>query len=109
MEINNLSQFKKAISAKKPFVIIEHYIHTQYTGTVRIPNVVQTNGFYSKAKDEPTNPQSLANNGIGVWMSYGKASDWLFDGETITAYHRWKPCNSDTEKIEPIMKIKFVA
>jgi hypothetical protein len=108
MEINNLSQFKKAINAKTPFIIIEHYIHPQYTGTVRIPSVLQTNGFYSKAKDEPRNPQSLANNGAGVWMGYGKASDWEFDGETIKAYHRWKPSNSDTEKVEPIMKIKFI-
>lgn len=78
MEIKNLSQMKKAIAAKTPFTIIKHYLHPECDGQVRVPNVVQTNGFYSVEKDKPDSPVSVANDGKGYWIGYGKASDWSF-------------------------------
>lgn len=126
MTIQNLSQLKKAINAKTPFVIVKHYIHPQYTGQKRVPHVLQTNAFYSIAVDD--NPKyddngnplvselvlrtNLSNCGKGVYMPYGKASDWSFDGELITAYKRWYPYNGwgkKEERLDPIMTIKFVA
>lgn len=48
--IKNLSQLKKAINEKKEFKIVRHYIHPDYEGQVRVPNIIQTNGFYSVEK-----------------------------------------------------------
>lgn len=84
MLIKNLSQLKKAVAAKMPFRIVEHFIKPELTGQLRVPNVVQTNGFYSVEKDKPGSRVSLANNGKGYWLDYGKASNWMFDGENIT-------------------------
>ena len=84
MEVKNLSQFKKAIASKRPFRIIKHYVKPEAEGQIRVPNVVQTNGFYSVEKDNPTSPVSIANNGKGYWMQYGKACDWRFDNGICT-------------------------
>lgn len=78
MEIKNLSQLKKSIKIGTEFHIIEHYVRPEYNGQTRKISKVQTNGFYSIIKSEPEHKCSKANNGLGVWCSYGKASDWLF-------------------------------
>jgi hypothetical protein len=84
MIVKNLSQLKKAISAKTPFRIVEHYIKPEFSGQVRLPNVIQTNGFYSVEDGKPDSKVSQANYGKGYWLDYGKASEWTFDGEYIT-------------------------
>ena len=88
MIVKNLSQFKKAVAAKTPFRIVEHYIHPECTGQIRVPNVIRTNAFYSVEKDNPDSKVSRANGGMGYRMDYGKASDWIFDGDYITAIYR---------------------
>lgn len=77
--IKNLSQLKKAINNGASFKIIEHYIHPEYTGQIRKPNIIQTNGFYSIVPNDPKNEVTEANNGKGSWFEYGKVSDWKFE------------------------------
>ncbi len=77
--IKNLSQLKKAINEKKEFKIVRHYIHPDYEGQVRVPNIIQTNGFYSVEKNKPDSKVSAANNGKGIVFYYGKARDWSFE------------------------------
>ena len=89
--VKNLSQFKKAISAGYAFKIIKHYIKPELSGQIRKPNKVQTNAFYSVVYGEPNNPVSLANDGKGYYLNYGKAGDWDFTGDTIMMYAGGNP------------------
>jgi hypothetical protein len=86
MEIKNLSQLKKAIQAKTPFVFVEHNLHPECVGQIRIPNIIQTNAFYSVVKDEPDHPVSKANCGMGYRMDFGKADRWEFDNGICKAF-----------------------
>ena len=78
MTIKNLAQLKREIANKHPFRIVKHYFHDRYTGTIRTPNVIQTNGFYSIISGEPDNAATLANYGKGVWCDYGTAKCYDF-------------------------------
>ena len=89
--INNLSQLKKAINNGQSFKILKHYIHPEYTGQVRKPNKIQTNGFYSIVENEPNNPLNTVNYGKGSWVEYGKASEWTFDNGVCKFAYRGKP------------------
>lgn len=89
--VKNLSQFKKAISAGYAFKIVKHYIKPKLSGQIRKPNKVQTNAFYSVVYGEPNNPVSLANDGKGYYLNYGKAGDWDFTGDTIKMYAGGNP------------------
>ena len=115
MVIKNLAQLKRAIEARTPFEIVKHFVHPQCTGQIRVANVIQKNGFYSVTKGEEYNEINSYNCGKGSWMPYGKASDWKFDGETITAnVTRFKtridkngfPYRDFHE--EPVMTIRFL-
>lgn len=79
MKIKNLSQLKKAIKEGHKFIIRKHYIKPEYEGQIRKPNWVLTNGFYSIENEKPDSEVTLANNGKGSWIEYGKASDWEFE------------------------------
>lgn len=87
MEIRNLSQLKKAINDGQCFVIQKHYLKPAYTGQIRKPNKIQTNGFYGIVLNEPENEVSKANAGKGSWFAYGKASDWIFDNGLCKCTH----------------------
>lgn len=89
--VKNLSQFKKAITAGYAFKIVKHYIKPELSGQIRKPNKVQTNAFYSVVQGEPNNPVSLANDGKGYYLNYGKAGDWDFTGDTIKMYAGGNP------------------
>lgn len=79
MKIKNLSQLKRAIKSGCKFIIRKHYIKPEYEGQIRKPNVVLINGFYSIEDGNPDSKITLANNGKGSWIEYGKASDWKFE------------------------------
>lgn len=79
MEIKNLAQLKRAINNGQCFVIQKHHIKPDYTGQIRKPNKIQTNGFYSIVVNEPENEVTKANAGKGSWFAYGKAKDWIFE------------------------------
>ena len=89
--VKNLSQFKKAISAGYAFKIVNHFVKPELAGQIRQPNKVQTNAFYSVVYGEPDNPVSLANDGKGYYLNYGKAGDWDFTGDTIKMYASGNP------------------
>ena len=81
--VQNLNQFKKAIAAGTCFEIVKHYIHPEYTGQKRIPNVIQTNGFYSAVLMPDGTKNANWNYGKGLWYGYEKAADYEFDGDVI--------------------------
>lgn len=90
MIVKNLSQFKREIKGGRNFKIIEHFIKPECNGEIRIPSVVQTNGFYSKIKDDATN-RSNSNYGKGIWIEYDKAKDYIFNEDgTIIQKGVWK-------------------
>lgn len=106
MEIKNLSQLKKAIQAKMPFVFTEHNIHPDCVGQIRVPHILQSNAFYSVIKDDPEHPISKANDGMGYRMDFGKASMWQFENGICTAFlMRWR--NGQYERI-PAFSFKFI-
>ena len=92
-DIKNLNQMKKAINAGRSFRVIKHYIHEDYTGQIRKPNVIQTHGFYSICENDPESRATKANGGKGVYLEYGKAGDYEFTDKSILIKHRnGKPC-----------------
>jgi hypothetical protein len=106
MEIKNLSQLKKAINAGHQFVILEHYFHPKYTGHIRKPVTLQTNGFYSANIEDLAAGVPLANYGKGIWCDYGKASEWLFENGECTRIQCRKKSSGETI-VEPVFRIKF--
>lgn len=88
MEIKNLAQLKRVIKEGRKFIIRKHYIRSECEGQIRNPNVVQTNGFYSIEDEKPDSKITLANNGKGSWIKYGKASDWKFENGLCKQYFR---------------------
>lgn len=86
--VKNLSQLKKALTMGTKFVMVEHFIRPEFKGQKRIVKVVQTNGIYSAIDGEPDNPLSNVNYGKGLWLSFGKASDWTFDNGIATCINQ---------------------
>jgi hypothetical protein len=106
MEIRNHAQFKRAIKEKKCFIIRQHYIKPEFTGQLRKPNIVQTNGFYSITPDDLNSKVSTANYGKGYWLEFGKASDWVFEnGLCRLKQHR---IHSNIPVGEFVIDIEFV-
>lgn len=87
MEIKNLSQLKRAIDNGCCFIIQTHYLKPQYTGQIRKPNKIQTNGFYSIVPGEPDNEVTTANAGKGSWFAYGSAREWTFEDGLCKCTH----------------------
>lgn len=96
MEIKNLAQLKKAIKSGNKFIIRKHYVRPEYEGQIRKPNVIQTNGFYSIEDGKPDSKVTLANNGKGSWIEYGRASDWKFENGICKQSY----CGRETWEIE---------
>ncbi len=82
--MNTLSELKRSLQKGTCFLIVEHFIKPELTGQIREVNIVQTNGIYSKVKDEPDNPVSTANYGKGYWMPFDKAKNWEFKNGEAT-------------------------
>lgn len=81
--INNLSQFKKAIAERRMFEVVEHYVFPERKGEKRVPNIVQTNGFYSAVVLPDGTKKKDWNNGAGLWYGYEKANCYEFCGDII--------------------------
>lgn len=88
VHIKSLAHFKREMKAGKKFKILRHFVKPGYTGQVRVPQVVQTNGMFSGIAGERTAQVSLQNGGRGSWIDFGKASDWEFreDGVCFQSY-----------------------
>lgn len=116
MIIKNLTQLKRAIEARTPFLIVKHYVHPEFTGQVRVANVVQTNCFYSVVMHDKDNEINYWNGGKGIRMPYGKAREnWMFDGDYITAIRERRKSYTGDDGMyhedwwdEKVMTIKFL-
>ena len=76
--IKNLSQFKKAMNEGYIFEIVEHFVHPEMAGQKRYVSKMQTNSMYTKVYGDPDNKLNSCNNGLGSFIQFGKASDWVF-------------------------------
>lgn len=85
MRIKNLAQLKRVIQEKKEFIIRAHR-HEKCLGQKRVPNIVQSNGFYSVISGQPEHEVSCANSGKGSWTDFGKATQWEFQEEKCSMY-----------------------
>lgn len=83
--INNLSQLKKHIENGGTYEILEHNVFPNSVGEIRQASTTQTNGFYVKAINKDNECRTnQGNNGRGLFVLYGKASEYVFEKDTIT-------------------------
>lgn len=85
MKIKTLSDIKREMKNKRPYYIVDH-MRNEFIGQVRIANVIQANGVYIHEYNNPDSGVTLANNGRGSWLEYGKAKDWEIDKLTGHCY-----------------------
>lgn len=83
LQIKNLADLKRHIKLGTELVTTSHQYHSDIVGLSRVVTKVQTNGFYSKIKDQPDHKWSTCNHGVGFWTPYNKAGAYRFDGSKI--------------------------
>ena len=83
--VKNLSQLKNALSSGSYFIITYHR-KLETIGQIRRVNIANTQGIYSTIPDDPSSSVSTANCGKGVWLAFGKASNWHFSDEGASLY-----------------------
>lgn len=76
MAFKNLSELKRYIKLGTEFKATRHKYHPDIVGLTRVVTKVQTNGFYSKIKDEPNHRFSDCNGGKGFFTELGKAGGY---------------------------------
>ena len=74
LQIKNLTDLKRHIKLGTEIVATSHQYHPDIVGLTRVVTKVQTNGFYSKIKDQPDHKWSTCNHGSGFWSPYSKAN-----------------------------------
>lgn len=89
MTVKNLNQFKKAMKDGYMFEIIEHFVHPDFTGQRRYVNEFHPTYIYTKVQKE--HKLNSYNNGKGIHMAFGKASDWVFCGGICQQKKNGKP------------------
>lgn len=100
MNIKNITQFKKYNHVGMNFEVVSHSHFKDMIGKIRQVTKIQSNGFYSVIKDEPTNKYSMKNNGLGVFTDYSKAKYYQFDKNMITCFDDRNPTNEVLYKIK---------
>ena len=83
LRIKNLADLKRHIRLGTELVATAHQYHPDIVGLTRVVTKVQTNGFYSKIKDQPDHKWSTCNHGAGFWSPYNKAGAYRFTGTAI--------------------------
>lgn len=83
MAFKNLAELKRYIKIGTEFKATSHKYHPDIVGLTRVVTKVQTNGFYSKIKDEPNHRFSDCNGGKGFFTEVGKAGGYIFDGTAV--------------------------
>lgn len=83
LQIKNLADLKRHIRLGTELVATAHQYHPDIVGLTRVVTKVQTNGFYSKIKDQPDHKWSTCNHGAGFWSPYNKAGAYRFTGTAI--------------------------
>lgn len=82
IKIKNLAHLKRVLQEGAEYKILMHNSHPESVGLIRKVSYVQTNGVYSKIKDQPNHRYSIANHGKGFFMGFEKASRYVF-GDTV--------------------------
>lgn len=77
MAFKNLAELKRHIKVGTEFKATSHKYHPNIVGLTRVVTKVQTNGFYSKIKDEPDHRFSDCNGGKGFFTELGKAGEYM--------------------------------
>ena len=83
LEIGSLAALKRAIKPGAELMATYHSKHPEIVGLVRVVTELQTNGFYSKIKDQPDHKYSAFNYGRGFRSDFEKASNYQFEGSTV--------------------------
>lgn len=83
LQIKNLADLKRHIKLGTELVATAHQYHPDIIGLTRVVTKVQTNGFYSKIKDQPDHKWSTCNQGMGFWSPFNKASAYHFTDSTV--------------------------
>ena len=96
VQIQNLSQLKKALTKGQRYRIIQHYYCPELVGQVREVVKVQTNGVWLK---DPKNKDNKINKGRGSWLGFGKATNWSFGNSLCTVYSEAAIILGEKEKI----------
>lgn len=85
--IKNLAELKRLIKPGTEIKALTHACHPEIAGLTRIVTDVQTNGFYSKIKDDPKHKYSNCNYGKGFYSPFEKASFYEFDDTTVRVFN----------------------
>lgn len=93
MEIHNLSQMKKALQKEARFEILKH-CRPECVGQIREVNIANTVGFYTYLADNKDAEMNKSNGGKGIFMVWGKASSWEFDGDVCSYFKADSPRES---------------
>lgn len=83
LHIKNLADLKRHIKLGTELVATAHQYHPDIVGLTRVVTKVQTNGFYSKIKDQPDHKWSTCNQGMGFWSPFNKAGAYHFTDSTV--------------------------
>ena len=83
LRIKNLADLKRHIRLGTELVATAHQYHPDIVGLTRVVTKVQTNGFYSKIKDQPDHKWSTCNHGLGFWSPFTKAGAYHFTDSTV--------------------------
>ena len=83
LRIKNLADLKRHIKLGTELVATAHQYHPDIVGLTRVVTKVQTNGFYSKIKDQPDHKWSTCNQGMGFWSPFNKAGAYHFTDSTV--------------------------
>lgn len=87
MKIENLNQLKKAMVSGARFQIVGHCRPSEI-GQLREVNIAQTVGIYSILADSPDAEMNQSNGGKGVYLGWGKATEWSFSDGLCSIYRR---------------------
>ncbi|HAS37619.1 MAG TPA: hypothetical protein DCS04_03265, partial [Ruminococcaceae bacterium] len=88
-EIKNLAQLKRALVVGAEFEITSAY-RPEVVNQLRKVNYADTTGIYSIRPDAPDDRVTLANDGRGSYLAWGKSSDWVFADGLCTCYQKDK-------------------
>ena len=75
MRIKNLAQLKRVIQEKKEFIIRAHR-HEKFLGQKRVPNIVQSNGFYSVISGQPDVYKRQLLHLFRFWYDRNRYKSW---------------------------------
>ena len=67
--IKILTDLKRTIQSKTPFQIVQHALYPECSGRICTVGDVKNKGFFAVSQTDPKD---------GIWMEFGKTSDWTF-------------------------------